>query len=96
MPHFALLVDLSVHPGRGDDFAPLIEKAAAAAVANEADCHQFHVGRDQADPDRFVLFEVYENAGSLDQHHKEPHYLEFIASAGELIAKKTGTPLDLA
>lgn len=95
MPRFALLVHVRTHPGKGDQFAPLIARAASAAVDREPNCHHFHVGRDSADPDVFELFEIYGTAADLDFHHAQPHFLEFGEAAGHLILEKSSQRLDL-
>lgn len=88
MPRFALLVTLRTHPGKGDEVAALLGVAAAAAVREEPDCHAFHVGRTEDDPDEFTLFEMYTDAKALEYHHAQPHFLEFSAAAADLIASK--------
>lgn len=95
MPRFALLVTLRTHPGRGDELVPLLREAAAAAVREEPDCHAFHVGRSEDDPDEFRLFEVYTDAAALEFHHGQPHFARFAEAAGPLIASKARTRLDL-
>lgn len=88
MPDFALLVTVRTHPGKGDELAALLQTAAAAAVREEPECHAFHVGRSEDDPDEFTLFEIYTNAAALEYHHAQPHFLEFAAAAGDLIVAK--------
>ena len=95
MNTLALLVHVQTHPGKGDEFEAHILEAAAAAVRAEPDCHQFHVGRDEADPDRFELFEVYTNAASLAFHHEQPHFKAFGERAGHLILEKSSQRLRL-
>lgn len=48
---FAILVTFRLKPGMAEAFRPLILKNAEAAVANEPDCHAFHVMNDEDDPD---------------------------------------------
>lgn len=95
MPRFALLVHVRVRPGSGDEFEVHIRRAAEAAVREEPECHHFHVGRDQDDPDRFELFEVYTDAAALEFHHGQPHFARFVEEAGGLILEKTRRRLDL-
>ncbi len=93
-PQFALCVTVQVHPGRGDAFAPIIEKAAQAAEREEPGCHAFHVGRSEDDRDHFILFEVYDDAAALEYHHEQPHFKAFYEAAGEMIAAKSSVRLE--
>jgi quinol monooxygenase YgiN len=95
MNRFALLVTVRVHPGRAEDFLLRIREAAAAAVREEPHCLSFEVAQDEADPDLFVLFEVYTDAAALAHHHTTPHFLTFQAQAGPWIAEKTRRRLTL-
>lgn len=96
MPRFALLVTVRAHPGQGDALAALLDVASRAAVEREPDCHAFHVGRTEGDPDEFTLFEMYTDAAALAFHHEQPHFLEFGAAAKDLIASKERRRIDLA
>lgn len=95
MPSFAIQVTMRVHDGQADAFLSLIQSAAQAAVAKESECHAFHVGQSEDDPHVFVLFEVYSDAAALAFHHKQEHFLQFRAQAGDLIAEKSAIRLEL-
>lgn len=89
MPGFALLVHLRVRSDAVDTFRTAILRAAAAAVRDEPDCHRFEVAQDEADPERFVLFEVYTDAAALEHHHGTPHFLAFQQECGGLVLEKS-------
>lgn len=95
MTRFALLVTIRTRPGAADLFLNRIRAAAEAAVREEEGCLRFDVARDEGDPDVFVLFEVYADAGALEVHHATPHFLAFQAQAGDLVVEKTRRRLTL-
>ena len=95
MPKFALLVTIRVRPGCEADFERHIKVAAAAAVREEPDCHQFQVDRLEDDPSTFVLYEVYTDADGLAHHHQQPHFLEFGRLSKDWIAEKHSQRLEI-
>ena len=41
---------------------------------------EFHVHRDRADPQTFVIYEMYRSKGDLERHVAQPYTQEFIAA----------------
>ena len=85
MSQFAIFVTIKLKPGTADDFRPLIEENAKAAVKEEPDCHQFQVLTAEDDPDTFFFYEVYTEASSLDAHRESPHYRKYVAATEDMI-----------
>jgi len=92
---FALLVEIRVHEGEVERFERAMRSSAEAAVRDEPDCHAFHVTRVEGDPTRFLLFELYTDAGALEAHRETPHFKRFHDEAGDTIAEKTSRRLDV-
>ena len=70
-----LVVSVKVKPGRADDYIAAVQADGAGTHANEEGNFQFSAVRDQADPDRFFLFEVYKDeaaSGSAPRHAALP------------------------
>ncbi|MEM7694216.1 MAG: putative quinol monooxygenase [Pseudomonadota bacterium] len=86
---FAILVTIRTAPGERDTFLPLVQKNAAASVADEPGCHRFDVLIDPAEPDTVLLYEVYDAADDLDAHRNTPHYKAFDAAAGPLVVERS-------
>ena len=89
MSQFAIFVTLKLHPGRADDFRPLILENAEAAVRDEPDCHEFRVLTGEDDPETFFFFEVYTNAAGLDAHRETPHFKKFFEATQDMVADRS-------
>ncbi|MXY59323.1 MAG: antibiotic biosynthesis monooxygenase [Chloroflexi bacterium] len=78
-----LVVSVKVKPGRADDYIAAVQADGEGTHANEEGNFQFSCVRDQNDPDRFFLFEVYKDEAALEAHRGMPHFLKYrVASAG--------------
>ena len=86
MGNFVLVVEFEVKPGESERFLALIAENAKASVATEPGCLQFDVVRDEKDPHRITLYEVYRDAASFEAHGKTSHVEAFFAAAKPLIA----------
>ena len=81
-----LHVYCKVKPDEIDLFKKLtIENASASC--KEPGCARFDVIQQADDPTRFVLVEVYRDAGSHAAHRETPHYHAWVDKAGGLLAE---------
>ena len=85
MSQFAIFVTIKLKPGNADKFRKLILENAEAAPRDEPECQQFQVLTDEADPDTFFFYEVYDAASSLDHHRETPHYQKYMNAASDMI-----------
>ncbi len=83
-----LMVSLKVKPGRADDFIAAVQADGEGTTTNEEGNFQFSAIRDQADPDRFFLFEVYENEAALEAHRGMPHFLKYREATADIYAEE--------
>ena len=95
MSQFAIFVTIKLKPGTADDFRPLIEENAAAAVRDEEECLRFDVLRAEDDPDTFFFYEVYTSAESLEKHRETPHYRKYMAATEDMIQDRAIQRCDL-
>ena len=93
MDKFVLMVDFEVQPGAADQVFQLVSENGRSSVANEPGCHQFDVLRFPDNPNRLMLYEVYENEAAFQAHSKMPHFEAFMAKARPLFVKTTLTKL---
>lgn len=85
MSRFAIIVDFSLEKGSLDRFHTRVLKNAEKSVELEAGCHRFDVLIPDGEPDRVVLYEIYEDAAAFEAHKKTPHFQEFDATTRDLV-----------
>lgn len=96
-PHLhVVLVDLVVEHGNLARFMPLMEANAAASLANEPGCLRFDICVDEADSQRIVLYEIYEDAAAFADHVASAHFKQFDSETKTLIASKAVRKFALA
>ena len=94
MGPFVLTVEFEVKPENIERFHALIAENARQSVANEPGCRQFDVARAQDQPNRIVLYEVYDDAAAFEAHGKMPHVAAFFAEARPMIASQKAQRLE--
>ena len=75
---FVVIAEFDVKP----DASRALSRACRARMpaprsAKEPGCHQFDVTVEQAEPNRVVLYEVYEDEAAFDAHLQTPHLATF-------------------
>jgi quinol monooxygenase YgiN len=85
---FVIVAKFRIAAGKRDAFAGLIDTQAKNSLTLEPDCHYFDVCQDEADPDLFVLYEIYTDAKAFDAHRTYPHYKEFQAAIARMVADR--------
>ncbi len=88
MGKFVLTVEFTLHPGKVDEFMPLIAKNARESVEREPGCRQFDVVHVAAEPERVLLYEVYDDLAAFDAHREMEHVKAFFRVADPLIAAR--------
>ena len=81
----ALFVTLDVRPALRERLVAAITAQAAASLEREPGCLQFDVCIDTADPNRVLLYEVYEDEAVFDAHGRTPHFAAWRAAADECV-----------
>ena len=64
---------IQIKPGHADEFIEAILLDAKASVKNEPGCVRFDVLRDEEDPNRIYLYEVYKDKAAFEYHTTTPH-----------------------
>jgi quinol monooxygenase YgiN len=83
-----LLVEFRIHPTHRAAFDAAIRHNAATSLAVEPGCRRFDVCSDPADADRFVLYEIYDDAAAVQHHLQAPHFRRFDADSQPWVAAK--------
>lgn len=95
MSFYVILVDFLLKPGSKAEFRRAIDANAKASCRTEPGCRQFDVVEPRDDPDRIVLYEIYDDRAAFEVHLKTPHLAAFEAASNHLVTKKTVIAGDL-
>ncbi|MCI0439677.1 MAG: antibiotic biosynthesis monooxygenase [Chloroflexi bacterium] len=74
---FSIFVTIQIKPGFREKFMEASFGDAQGSVRDERGCYRFDILQSNEDPNRFHLYEVYENDAALEAHRKAPHYLKW-------------------
>ena len=77
---YVLAVEWIAKAGQGDRIAE-IQKEFAPLARQEPGCRQFFVSRSEDNPDRFFLYEEYDDEAAFDAHRETPHFDRLIRGA---------------
>lgn len=88
MNGFVIIVDFRLEPGARASFRPLMDANACASVREEPGCRRFDVVEPEGEPDRILLYEIYDDAAAFDVHCRMPHFLSFDAESAPLVREK--------
>jgi quinol monooxygenase YgiN len=92
---FVIAVDFKIKPGQMAAFRKLIDENASASVHDEKGCSRFDVCADRKDPNRILLYEIYDDRAAFDVHLKTRHFAVFNEASAPLVADKTVSEYDL-
>ena len=83
---------LLARPGKAEDLQALLAGMAAASRAEPGNM-RYDVWRDQDEPTRFVLDELYADRAAVDAHRATPHFSHYLSTIADL-AERTALMLD--
>jgi len=83
-----IAVELDIKPEKRDRYLAEIKRHAPQTRKDESGCLQFDASIDQADPNVFVLYEVYASDAALDHHRKSPSLKLYMETTGDLVAAR--------
>jgi quinol monooxygenase YgiN len=89
MSGFVIIVDFRLKPGTAARFHDLIAENARASVREEPGCRRFDVLATQDDPDRVVLYEIYDDEAAFEAHLKTRHFATFDSASTPLVVSRT-------
>ena len=95
MSGFIIMVDFKIKPGQMAAFRRLIDENARVSVRDEKGCSRFDVCADRKDPNRILLYEIYDDRAAFDVHLKTPHFAIFNDASAPLVADKIVSECDL-
>lgn len=83
---------LTARPGRVDDLQALLAGMVEPSRAEPGNL-RWDIWRDQADPNRFVLDELYVDNAAVAAHRATPHFQDYFARINDL-AERTALVAD--
>lgn len=95
MSGFVVWVDFRLKPGARERFRELVDANATASVRNEAGCRRFDVTQARGEPDRVLLYEIYDSQAAFEDHCRTAHFDEFNTQSAPLVDTKLVTMCDL-
>jgi quinol monooxygenase YgiN len=85
---FVIIAEFEVKADKLAEFLELARTDASKSVADEPGCRQFDVTLDREQPNRVVLYEVYDNEAAFDAHVETPHLKAFRAGIEPLMVSR--------
>ena len=85
----ALVVEFRIQAAHIEAFDAAIRANAQTSLDTEPGCRQFDVCTDPANPQRFFLYELYDDEAAVHAHLQSPHFLAMNAATAGWVMDKT-------
>jgi quinol monooxygenase YgiN len=85
---FVIIAEFEVKPDKLEQFLELARTDASHSVEREPGCRQFDVTLDREQPNRVVLYEIYDDEAAFDAHLQTTHLAGFRAGIESLIVSR--------
>ena len=76
----SIFVTIQINPGFSEQFTQASFGDAEGSVRDEPGCFRFDILSNDSDPNRFHLYEVYQDQAALEAHRNAPHYKKWRAT----------------
>lgn len=83
---------LTARPGQAEALRALLDGMLAPSRAEVGNL-RYDLWRDQADPNRFVLDELYADNDAIAAHRASPHFQDYLSRIND-VAERTAVVLD--
>ena len=84
----SLVVEFVAQPGKAMAVRETLQIQAGKSLEHEQACRYFDVCEDPDNPDRFVLYEVYDDEAAVAAHRETPYYQEFRARIDPIVKSR--------
>ena len=95
MAGFVILAEFRLTPGSTQKFLSLIAENARTSCRTEPGCRRFDVTTAVGDPERIMLYEIYDDRAAFEAHLKTKHFAVFNEASSALVASKSVTEYQL-
>jgi len=91
---YIIVVDFETLSDAVDQFIELVTANAHSSLNDEPGCRRFDVHRTVANPNRIILYEIYDDRNAFERHIATPHFHQFNAAVERLIVSKSVIELE--
>jgi quinol monooxygenase YgiN len=88
--HIKIVAILTARPGKADALRTLLDTMLAPSRAEPGNL-RYDLWTDQAEPDRFVLDELYANSDAVAEHRASAHFQTYLATINDLAERSAFT-----
>jgi quinol monooxygenase YgiN len=91
----AIVVNFEIKPGTETETIAALQ-ANAAGSRKEPGCRKWEWCRHVDEPDRFAIYELYDDRAAIDFHKASAHFKEWQTSTAKFLKSKTSGIYDVA
>jgi autoinducer 2-degrading protein len=95
MGAYVIMVDFRINPAGKAEFRRLVDANAKDSCRYEPGCRRFDVLEVPGEADRVLLYEIYEDRASFEEHVKTEHYAIFNKASAPHVSQKRVIECDL-
>jgi quinol monooxygenase YgiN len=88
-----IVVELEIIPSELEAFKAAIKENGQACVREEPGCQQFNIVFEKDNPNRVMLFEIYDSAEAYAAHQATPHFKKYGATIKDMIKSRKRTEM---
>ena len=81
----SIFVTIQVKPEFINQFKEASFGDSQGAVRDEPGCFRFDILKDDSDPNRIHLYEIYEDQAAIEAHRNAPHYLKWRSTIESMV-----------
>lgn len=85
---FAVCVQFEITPEYIQEFSSLVEAQSANSLSQETACRQFDICNDPDQPERFFLYEIYDDPDAFSRHLASAHFRKFDSEIKDMVVSK--------
>jgi quinol monooxygenase YgiN len=91
MSKIVAIASLTAAEGRGDEVVDIFRSCIEQSHKEEG-CLKYALHRDKSNPDHLVMIEHWRSQDDIDEHGKQPHFLELMQKMGAVKGLFAGAP----
>jgi quinol monooxygenase YgiN len=92
---FVIIVNFTLRAGTRSSFRQLIDRNAIESCTHEPGCRRFDVLEQANEPDRIVLYEIYDDEAAFQEHIRTKHFAMFDRDSVAFVTDKKVTAFTL-